>query len=224
HGVGAIEYRVRNGLASAQMRDLRNTVIEALDVLDIDGRVDVNPAVQQLLDVEIALGMATAGRVGVGKLVDEDDLRPPRDDGVKVHLVEPLAPVFDPPSRNDLETFEQRLGLLAAVRLHDANDDVVTVLFPGTSRLQHLVGLADARRSTHKDSELADAALFAPGCLQQRIRRRSLITVTSLISHSAIRPQFLLRSAGLLSGCAIQREVECQDVDARFAKNAQKPA
>src|SRR5262249_2600118 len=183
HGVGAIEYRVRNGLAHTHMRDLSNNVIEALDVLDIDGRVDVNTAVQQLLDVEIALGMATAGRVGVGKLVDEDDLRPTRDDGVKVHLVEQLALVFDPPSRNGFETFEQRLGLLAAVGLHDANDDVVAVLFPGTSRLQHLVGLADARRSTDKDSEFADAALFAPGCFQQRLRRRSLITIASLICH-----------------------------------------
>ena len=43
--------------------------------------------------------MAAAGRVGVGKLVDQDDLRPAGDDGVEVHLLEPLALVLDPPAR-----------------------------------------------------------------------------------------------------------------------------
>ena len=78
--VGAVEHRVRHGLAHAHVRDLGDDVVEALDVLDVDRGVDVDAAVEQLLDVEIALGMAAAGRIGMGELVDQHDLRAPRDD------------------------------------------------------------------------------------------------------------------------------------------------
>ena len=110
-GVGAIEHRVRDGFAHAHMGDLRDDVVEAFDVLDIDGGVDVDAAAHQLFDVEIALRMAAALRVGVRKLVDQHDLRPAGDDGVEVHLLEPLAFVLDAPARNDFEPGQQRLGL-----------------------------------------------------------------------------------------------------------------
>ncbi len=110
------------------MGDLRDDVVQALDVLDIDRRVDVDAVVEQLLDVEIALGVAAAGRVGVGELVDQHDLRTPRDDGVEVHLLERAALVLDVPARDDLEPLQQSLGLLAAVGLDHADDDVVAVL------------------------------------------------------------------------------------------------
>ena len=72
--------------------DLRDDVVQALDVLDVDGGVDVDAVAEQLLDIEIALGVAAAGRVGVGELVDQHDLRTARDDGVEVHLLERSGP------------------------------------------------------------------------------------------------------------------------------------
>ena len=53
------------------------------------------PARQQLLDVEIALGMAAAGGVGVGELVDQHQRRPALQDGVEVHLLERAAAILD---------------------------------------------------------------------------------------------------------------------------------
>ena len=93
-GVGAVEHGVRHRLAHAHMRDLGDHVIEAFDVLDIDRRVDVDAVTHQLFDVEIALRMAAAFDVGVSEFVDQNDLRAPGDDGVEVHLLEPLALVF----------------------------------------------------------------------------------------------------------------------------------
>ena len=52
--------------------------------------------------------------------------------------------------QNDLEALEQRLGLLAAVRLDHADDDIDALVPLGARRLQHLVGLADARRGAEK--------------------------------------------------------------------------
>src|SRR6516165_3476635 len=99
----------------------------------------------------------------MGKLIDENDLRPPRNDRIEVHFIEPLAPILDTPAGNDFKAFEQRLGSLAAVGLDDPDDDVVTVGFAGTGLLQHLVGLADAGRRADEDPELADAALLPAG-------------------------------------------------------------
>ena len=182
-GVGAVEDGIRHGLAHAHMGDLGDDVVQAFDVLDVDGRIDVDAAAHQLFDVEIALGMAAAGRVGVGEFVHEDDLRPAGDDGIEVHLLEPLPLVFKAPAGDGFEPREQGLGLSAAVRLDDADDDVVAVLLAGPRRLQHLVGLADAGRRAHENPELADAAFFAARRLEQSLRRGSLITIASLIGH-----------------------------------------
>ena len=98
-GVGAVEHRIRHGLAHPHMGDLRDHVVEALDVLDIDGGIDVDAVRQQLLDVEVALGMAAAGCVGMGKFVDQRDFRVARDQRVEVHLLDGLVVVLDPPAR-----------------------------------------------------------------------------------------------------------------------------
>ena len=90
--VGAVEHRIRYGLAHPHMRDLRDDVVEALDVLDVDRGIDVDAVREQFLDVEIALGVAAARRVGMGELVDQRDLRPARDQRVEVHLLERSGP------------------------------------------------------------------------------------------------------------------------------------
>ena len=126
------------------MSDLRDDVVEALDVLDIDGGVDVDAVRQQLLDVEITLGMTAAGDVGVGEFVDQHQRRMARDDGIEVHLLDELPAIVDALARNDLEPAQQRLGLGAAMGLDEADHDVDAGLAPGMGALQHLIGLADA--------------------------------------------------------------------------------
>ena len=93
--VGAVEHRVRHGLAHPHMGDLRDDVVEALDVLNVDCRVDVDAAVEQLLDIEVALGMTTARRIGMGQFVHQRDLGVAGDDGVEIHLLERLALVVE---------------------------------------------------------------------------------------------------------------------------------
>jgi hypothetical protein len=85
--IGAVEDGIRNRLAHPHVRDLRDNVVEAFDVLDIDRGVDVDAVIEQLLDVEVALGMTAAGRVGVGELVDERNLRMAGNHRVEVHLL-----------------------------------------------------------------------------------------------------------------------------------------
>ena len=80
-------------------------------MLDIDRGVDVDAAGKQLLDVEIALWMAATRRVGVGKFIDQRDLRMARDQRVEIHLLDQLIPVLEPPARNNFQAVQQRFGL-----------------------------------------------------------------------------------------------------------------
>src|SRR5262249_56187533 len=129
-----------------------------------------------LFDVEVTLGMAAAGHVGVGELVDQDDLRMPGDDGVEIHLLERLSPVFEPLAGHDLEPVEQGLRFRAPVGFDDADDDIVAVELAGARLLQHFVGLADAGRRADEDLEPAGLMLFAPRALEQALRPPSLLT------------------------------------------------
>jgi hypothetical protein len=50
--------------------------------------------------------VATAGSICMGELVDEHDLWPARDDAVKVHFLQPLALVLNPPARDDFKALQ----------------------------------------------------------------------------------------------------------------------
>ena len=120
--------------------------------------IDVDAVGQQFLDVEIALGMAAARRVGVGEFVDQRDLRPARDQRVEIHLLERLVLVVEPLARQHFEALQQRFGLRPAMGLDHADDDIGAGLLPGVRALQHLVGLADAGGGADKDLQPAGAA------------------------------------------------------------------
>ena len=122
--VGPVDDRIRHRLAHPDAGDLGDDVVQALDVLDVQRGVDVDAGREQLLDVLPALGVPALGRVGMGELVDQGELRAAGQQRVEVHLLEGLALVGDAPPGDHLEAFDERLGLLAAVRLDDADDHV----------------------------------------------------------------------------------------------------
>ena len=165
------------------MGDLGDDVVEALDVLNVDCRVDIDAAVEQLLDIEVALGMTAARRIGMGKFVHQRDLRMAGDDGVEIHLLERLPLVFETPARDDLEAVEQGLRLLAAMRFDDADHDVVAVLLPGARLLQHLVGLADAGSRADENLEPAGFALFRRAASSKASGEGRWSEVAPLIHH-----------------------------------------
>ena len=156
----------------------------------------------------------------MGELVDQNDLRTAGNDGVEVHFLEPLPPVFQASARNDFQTLEQRFGFLAAVGLDDADDDVVPVLLAGAGLLQHLVGLADARRRADEDSELANAAVFAARRFEQGFRRGPMFVIAPLIRH---RWCVVWLNVSTLSGRdAVERKVKQQHIHARLAQKAEE--
>ena len=124
-------------------------------MLDVEGRDDVDPRVQELLDVLPALLVAGAGDVGVGQLVHQGDLGVPLQQPVEVHLLEDLAPVFDAGPREDLEVTDLRPGIGPVIGLDVADDDVLAPRVGAPPLVEHGVGLADARGRSQVDPELA---------------------------------------------------------------------
>jgi len=81
--------------------DLRDHIVQAFNVLDIDGGVDVDAMAHQLFDVEIPFRMAAAFHIRVRELINQHDLWSARDDRIEVHLLEHHSFMVDAPARND---------------------------------------------------------------------------------------------------------------------------
>src|SRR4051812_29347989 len=118
------EHLVRDRLANEDARHLRDDVIEAFDVLDVERRVDVDAGVEELFDVLPPLGVARSRRVRVRELVDEEQPWLARERGVDIELLEHHSAVLHLVPREHLEADDERPRVVASVRLDDADDHV----------------------------------------------------------------------------------------------------
>ena len=156
-------------LALAHAGDLDDQIVEALEVLDVDGRPDVDAGVEQLLDVLPALRVArrrlAAGEVGVRELIDQQDGGMPRERRVEIELLAHDAAVAHRERRQARQALEQPLGLDATVRLDVAHDHVGAGGAHAARGLEHRVGLADAGGGAEENAQTARAgrALPRPG-------------------------------------------------------------
>ena len=122
--VGPVDDGIGHGLAHPHLGDLRDDIVQAVDVLDVYGCVDVDSGRKQLLHVEVALWMPASLGVAVRQLVDQDECRAARQDRVEIHLLKHVTPVLDIPAGDDLKPGEQRLGFGAAMRFDHADHDI----------------------------------------------------------------------------------------------------
>ena len=131
----------------------------------------------------------------------------PREDGVDVHLLERAAAVLELPPRHDLEVADLRRRLLPAVRLDEADDDVLAVVAPAPALVQHREGLADAGGGAEVDAELSSrhgysltarrlsssarfsSRTFTPGSPRKPSERPSVCSSTRASTSSTGRPR-----------------------------------
>ena len=165
--VGLVEKGIRHRLAHADAGDLGHDIVQAFDMLDVERRVDIDPGREQVFDIQIALGMSAAGSVGVGQLIDEDNLGMPHEDGVEVHLLKHMPVIVDFDARNDLEALEQGLRFRTSMGFDDTDDNVRALGQLRASRHQHFVGFADAGSGAYEYLETAAASILTPRLLKR---------------------------------------------------------
>ncbi|MNS73633.1 hypothetical protein D3C72_1070800 [compost metagenome] len=155
HLVGLVEHGVGHGLVHAHAGDGADGAVEAFQVLHVECRPHLDAGGQQLLHVLPALGVARAGRVGVGEFVDQQHGGLARQCGVEVELRERAAPVGQLAQRQRVEPREQRGGLAAAVGFDHADEHVAPGLALAPGGAEHGPGLADTGTGTEVDAQLA---------------------------------------------------------------------
>ena len=152
--VGAIEERVGHGFTHADAGHAADGVVERLEVLDVDRGEHADAGIEKLEDVLIALFVRAARDVGVGELVDDAELRPPRA-GWHRHPFPRARRRGIRSSRRGTTSRSPnlRLGVGSPVRLDEADDDVHALASKCVRVLEHRVGLADARRGADVDPQ-----------------------------------------------------------------------
>ena len=150
----AAHHRVRHRLLLGHAGDPLDDVVERLEVLEVDRRDDVDAGVEEVLDVLPALGVAGAGDVGVGQLVDQDQVGPPGQQAVDVHLLERLAPVLDPPAGEDRQVADLGVGLGTPVRPRPSRSPRRCRAPCGATLVEHGERLADAGRRPQVEPKL----------------------------------------------------------------------
>jgi hypothetical protein len=149
---------VRDRLVLRDPRERLDGVIEAVQMLNIEIRDNVDARVEQLVDILPALIEATARHVAVGQLVNQRDRRPPRQQRVEVHLRKRRAVVGHPPQRNHLEPADPRNQIRAVVRLDHPDQHVNALLRQPQALIQHRKRLANPRRGAEVDVQPAPAS------------------------------------------------------------------
>ncbi|CUS44389.1 hypothetical protein MGWOODY_Smn1161 [hydrothermal vent metagenome] len=134
---------VGHRLAHPNPGEAGDHVVEAFDMLDVEGREDVDAGVEQFLDILPALGVAAALDIGVGELVDQHERRATCQDRIEIHFGQCLAAIIDGATGDHLERRDQCLGLGAAMGLDYADHHVDAGPQPSRALVQHLIGLAD---------------------------------------------------------------------------------
>ncbi len=154
--VGPADDPVGDALTDPHLDDLFHGVRDGRQVLDVDGRDDVNAGVEQVEHVLPALGVpAQARHIGVGQFVDQCHARAPRQHAFQVHLLESGTVVLADAPGDDLQTRGASSGQRPVVVLDHRNDNVGARCPPALSFVEHGDGLARSGGSRQVDAEMA---------------------------------------------------------------------
>ncbi len=119
---GRVDDPVGNGFADEGAGNLGDHIVEAFEMLDVEGGVNVNPGGKQFFDILVAFGMARAGRVGVGQFIDQRQAWTARQDSVHIHFGQFDAVIFEAFARNRFQPDNEGLRFDALVRFDVADD------------------------------------------------------------------------------------------------------
>src|SRR5450756_2287035 len=190
--VRALEHRIGHRFPDANLGDAADDIVQAFEVLDVERRVNIDAAVEQLLDIVPAFRMARALGVGMSELINQDQCRVALERTVEVELAYLRGAILDDPRWQNFEAFQQRDRFCAAVSFRQADHHIAALDALFARFREHGVGFAHASGSAEEDFEPPAAALrlFPLDFGKKRVRIWTLIDHKFLFLHE-------LRLAGI---------------------------
>ncbi len=167
HFVGRVKHGVGHRLAHPNAGHAADHVVQAFQMLYVDGCQHVDAGFQQLFHILPAFGVARAVRVAVRQLVHQHQRRMARQRGVEIEFMHQPAAMLDAFLRQQRQAVEQGGGLAAAVGFHHADQHVQPLRAQTLGLLQHGEGFADAGAGAEENFQ--SAARFFIGHRQQAI-------------------------------------------------------
>ena len=203
HVVRGVKEGIGNRLPHLHAGDPADDVIQAFQMLDVNGSENIYPGLQQFIHILPALWMAGAWRIAVRQLIHQNQRRTAGEGGVEIELIDVPPAMGKPPRRQSAQALQHRGGLFTAVGLRHANQNIQPLGAQPLRFRQHRPGFPHPGAGAKEHFQFA--AMRGGGVLQQAVRVRAQRLVTHLL---------------ILQG--IQRHIELQYIDHRLAKEAQQ--
>ena len=129
--VGSAHHRIRHTFVHRRSRQVFNCIRNALEVLNVDCRNDVDPRLKKFEHLLPALLVfPRAGHDRVRELINKGEPWLSQENCVEIHLLKAHASIGNLAVRDDLKPIEQRFSGWPAVTLGIADHDVDSVLAP----------------------------------------------------------------------------------------------
>ena len=160
HLVGVVEHPVWHGFPHADAGDAADHVVQALEVLDVHRRPDINARSEQFFRVLPALGVARTGGVAVGQLVQQNKgagiaaVRSAKLQGpFQIEFGQRTPMVRNLAGRKPRQPRGHGFGLAAAMGFDHADQQGRSLRLCGLGRRQHGVGFAHTGIGPKEDLE-----------------------------------------------------------------------
>ncbi|OPY08805.1 MAG: hypothetical protein A4E66_01812 [Syntrophus sp. PtaB.Bin001] len=119
---------VRQPLPHLHPHGFFHRIIEAFQMLDIQGGHDMNAGRQQILNVLVALGVAASRGVGVSQFVHQGHLWLPAQNGIHIHFFYRYPTIGLDETGNDFQSLQQLFSFGSPVCFHQPDDHVDSFL------------------------------------------------------------------------------------------------
>ncbi|MNM69074.1 hypothetical protein D3C81_806600 [compost metagenome] len=173
HLGGFVEHVIGHGFTYPYPGHAADHVVQAFQMLYVDGGQHVDTGIQQLFDILPALRMARAMGVAVRQLVHQDQCRVASQCSVEIKLLYHSAAILNALLRQQIQPAQQRGGFAAAMGFHYADQHVQPLGTQPLGFLQHGVGFAYPGASAEEHLQAA-TGLFI-GQRQQAVRVGALL-------------------------------------------------
>jgi len=166
--IGGQDHCLGHELPLPDAGDPLHGIVQSRQMLDIQGRHDVDAGAEQLVHILPALVAAATGNVAVGQFVHQGHGRLAGQDRIGIQFPEGGVPVGDVPPRDDLKPGCELVQRIATVGFHKCDDDIDPERSQPIAFGQHRVGFPRPRNRAQIDVQPSS---WSGGCRQWFARR-----------------------------------------------------